>query len=183
MLMVIILNEVIFVFRERRRRKKDFFYQFFSERLKAHGEIFRIMTKGGITYFYPETEPVVITKEKVKNTIYAAHEATAKGLLFADKRIGDLLFDLVCENYTTKILQYTGLNMVGEVVESVTRYSEIYYELLRALREKSGVYFIEEIFDSIPQTKGEETKKDNKKREKVDKKNKYSFILHLSCNY
>ena len=172
MLMVLILNEVIFIFRKKRRRKKDFFYQFFSERIKSHEEIFRIMTKGGITYFFPDTEPVIVTKEKVKNIINAAHEAAAKSLLFADKRIGELLFDLVNKKNIGGILRHEGLNMEGEVAESVTRYSAIYYELLGVLREKSGVYFIEEIFDSVPQTKGEETEKNNKKRKKVDKKNK-----------
>jgi len=171
MLMVIIFNEVAFIFRDRRGRKKDFFNQFFSERLKTHEEIFRIMTKGGITYIDPKVDSEVSIKEKVESVRDSANEAFSNGLLFSDRNIGAILIDLIKACNGFKMRHPKEVNPENEFAESVTRFNDAYAALLKTLREKSGVKLIEDIFDSFPQTEGEETKGNDKKRKKINKEN------------
>jgi len=171
MLVVIIFNEVAFIFRDRRGRKKDFFNQFFSERLKTHEEIFRIMTKGGITYIDPKVDSEITIKEKVESVRDSANEAFSNGLLFSDRNIGAILIDLieVCNGF--KMRQPKEVNPENEFAESVTRFNDAYTALLKTLREKSGVDLIEEVFESIPKTRDKNTKRDNKKGKKINKEN------------
>jgi len=171
MLMVIIFNEVAFIFRDRRGRKKDFFNQFFSERLKTHEEIFRIMTKGGITYIDPKVDSEIEIKEKVESVRDSANEAFSHGLLFADRYIEASLIDLIKACNKIKVRQPVEFNPENEFAESVAFFNDKYSALLKTLREKSGVNLIEEVFESIPKTRENNTKKDNKKRKTINKDN------------
>jgi len=164
MLMVIILNEAAFFFREKRIRKKEFFNQFFPERIKAHEEILRIMTEGGIAGVSPNADTVIAVKKNVESLINAAHNAVAKSLLFADRHIEAALLDLISEG--NAILKYRGVNEKlepeSEIAKAAARFDLAYYELLGMLRKKSGVNLIEEVFESIPQKKNDSTKRINK---------------------
>jgi hypothetical protein len=165
MLAVIILNELAFLFREKRIRKKEFFNQFFPERIKAHEKIVRIMTEGGLTNIDPKRDTVIVIMEHVKRLNGAAHNALSQNILFADKSIGWMLSDLISAG--NAIINQGGINekleQESEFAESVTRFNLLYYKLLGALRKKSGVKLIEEVFDSIPQKGGMELKDKKKK--------------------
>jgi len=153
MLMVIILNELAFLFREKRLRKKEFFNQFFPERIKAHEEIFRIMTEGGLVGIDPERDTIIVIKKDIERLINAADKALSKGSLFADKYIAGMLLDLIKEGIEVRKKWITNekLEPESELAKSVTGFYHLYYEFLGLLRKKSGVKLIEEVFESIPQ--------------------------------
>ena len=174
MLVVIILNEVAFFFRERQGRKKDFFNHFFSERIKAHEEIMRIMTESGLAGIDPVAETEIVIKKEVESKCDAAHEAATKGLLFVDKHVVDMLFRLISEGNNLRKTTHANsghpeLKKESDLTESVARFNSVYYELLGTLREKSGVKFIEEVFDNIPQERESNIKGKDKKRTKINK--------------
>jgi hypothetical protein len=164
MLAVIILNELAFLLREKRIRKKEFFNQFFPERLKAHEEIFRIMTEGGLTDADPKRDTLITIKKHVERLNGAAHNALVKGSLFADKRVCVMLLDLTSAR--NAIIKHGSVNEKpepeSEFAESVARFNYLYYELLGTIRKKSGVNLIEEVFESILQ-KGDADSEGEKK--------------------
>jgi len=166
MLVVIVFNEIMFLLREKRIRKKEFFNQFFPERIKAHEEILRIMTKGGITGIIPKLDSEFTIKKKIKQLSDAALEAVAKSLLFADRHIGGMLFDLI------KLANKVEIGPESDFTKSVTEFDAAYYDLLGALRKKSGVELIEEVFESIPQKRCDnaKTKKEKAPQTEADKK-------------
>jgi len=127
------------------------------------------MTEGGLTGVYPKRDTVIIIKKHVERLSDAAYNALAKGLLFADKHVGGKLTDLISTG--NEIRKHGDINEKlepeSEFAESVTRFNHLYYELLRMLREKSGVKLIEEVFESIPQERDADPE-----GEKKDKPNK-----------
>ena len=164
--MVIVFNEIMFLFREKRIRKKEFFNQFFPERIKAHEEIMRIMTKGGLAGVDPKADSEITVKKKVERLSEAAHEASVNGLLFADKHICGMLLDLMGAASKVKVRNPQPMDKKieekSDLAEAIAEFNTIYYELLGALRKKSGVDLIEEVFEGIPQ-KGNSDSKGKKK--------------------
>jgi hypothetical protein len=160
MLVVIIFNEFVFLFRERRARKKDFFNQFFPERVKAHAEIARIMAEGGIIGPDPKTDSEIAVKKRIESICNAAHKAFAGNFLFADKHIGGMLLDIISEG--SKAAKQGAvepkLEHKDEFAEAVARFNSVYYKFCGALREKSGVEFIEDVFEGIPRKRDKKPK-------------------------
>jgi len=173
MLMMVIINEIMFLFREKQIRKKEFFNQFFTERIKSHEEIMRIMTKSGFADIDPKRDSESVIKKSIESLCNAADEASVRGCLFVDKYIGGLLVDLIdIGNKTRKqVPMAPELKQECEFTKSVARFNKLYYELLGELREKSGVDLIEDVFESIPKTRDKSTKSDNKKGKKINKEN------------
>jgi hypothetical protein len=173
MLGVVIVNEFAAIFREWRNRKKDFFNQFFSERIKAHEEILRAITKDGIKNIEPLVDGFDVVMKKVKTISNAAVDSIFRCSLFADKYVVDALADLANKGWKIgELAKNDGkLDSECEFSEKAAFFYEDYLKVLGMLRKKSGVQLIEDVFESLPQKRA-----GGKKNDPKDKSGKNSGI-------
>jgi hypothetical protein len=142
-------TEKLFVFlAERNKRAKEFFKDFFPKRLEAHKKIIRVVTDCGIDYLDPERLGADAIKIVLKNARQRLEAAGYETLLDAEKHVSGALFEL--SPLITEVTKIDGdlkeKNLFRDVLERLQAKNR---ELIRLLREQSGVDIIDQEFAKV----------------------------------
>jgi hypothetical protein len=158
----ILFEKLFLLATEREKRAKEFFQDFFPERLQAHKEIIRVITKCGINYLEPERlgwPAIKIALEDARQRIEAVFFET---LLAAERHVSGNLLGL--SPLITKILEtdphFEEEDFLRDALEQLKAQNN---ELVKLLREKSGVDIIDREFDKALKDGGNVVKKEKKK--------------------
>jgi len=144
----ILVDKLFFLLTERQRSKKEFFKDFFPERLKAHQKILGVITKYGFDYLDPERlgRPAVeVVLKEARQQVEAVFFET---LLVAEKHVSGALLDL------SRIISETlkieaDFEKKGLFGDSLKRLQLKDYELMKLLRENSGIDIIDQEFGKM----------------------------------
>jgi hypothetical protein len=160
---VVVFNELFYWFREKRQRTNAFFKDFFPERLKAYQEIARVITECGFDSLDPETVPFGETTKILEESSKRVETVAYSSRLLISERVfgalGNFFVNMLiaCERLNEPI------QPEDQFIDAVCLLQREYNELVKLLREETGVDIIDQEFAKALKGGGNVVKKEEKK--------------------
>lgn len=144
----ILIEKIFFILTERHRSKKEFFKDFFPERLKAHQKILGVITKCSFGYLDPERLGRPAVEVVLKDARQQVEAVFFETILVAEKHVSGALLDLSqIISETLKI--EADLEKKDLFCNSLKTLEMKNYELMKLLRENSGIAIIDQEFEKM----------------------------------